>query len=151
MGGPNHAPAGDVLLWFWLWDPFLFLFLVMLPAAADKTWGIPPTMGLAMAAAAKSASRGAADRWLQKADGRTGFVIRSVTHVVRKEMMGVEAEQARAGSLQATSHVQRCILAVPWPYLPVYLSGTTSLVCGTLSLSENGNVEACVNMQVATS
>ncbi|KAI1201466.1 hypothetical protein F5X97DRAFT_22929 [Nemania serpens] len=64
MRGRRHAPEADVLSWNWfrLLSPFLLLrlllflvlFLVMLPAAADKTWGIPPAMGLAMTAAASS-------------------------------------------------------------------------------------------------
>jgi hypothetical protein len=43
----------------------------MLPAAADETWGIPPTTGLVMVAVAVAASQkvslaGWADRWLQQ-------------------------------------------------------------------------------------
>lgn len=54
MDGPHDVAAAHTLSWFPplfpLPLPFLFLFLVMLPAAADKTWGIPPETGLAMAA-----------------------------------------------------------------------------------------------------
>lgn len=50
----------------------------MLPAAADKTWGDPSSDGIGDGGS-KSASRNHGGSVAADADGRTGFVIRSVT------------------------------------------------------------------------
>ncbi|RYC60133.1 hypothetical protein CHU98_g6069 [Xylaria longipes] len=127
-GGSHHAPAADALRWGLspVLSLFLFLFLVMLPAAADKTWGDPSNDGIGDGGS-KSASRSCGGSVAAEADGadaRTCFVIRSeaqrtltVTLATaggllptgRKGEMGVEAGQAR---VRATSSDRPCIRPV---------------------------------------
>ncbi|KAI0472349.1 hypothetical protein F4859DRAFT_515201 [Xylaria cf. heliscus] len=92
-GGPHHARAADALRWVLSPALFLFLvlFLVMLPAAADKTWGGPSNDGIgdggsksalrssggSVAADADAVVDADADADADGADGRACFVIRS--------------------------------------------------------------------------